>query len=231
MKTFKWVGAALVILSATSLNAQDATTSATGAGEPSVELGVRYMPTFSSFDVHTSNGAVYSQFTMSHGVGGLFAYNFNQHVGLQLEGIYLSISQKYRDNDLDRTVKLSYMNFPLLLSLNTGKGNAVNLNAVVGPQFGINVGSEFSSSGGSQTDTVNAVLAAKAGDLGVAYGAGLEFGLGESHAVHLDIGFRGVYGLLDISDKSKSTTTNEYYILDRAHVQSYAGYVGLTYAF
>lgn len=198
---------------------------------PGFEIGARYMPTFSSFDVRSSNGAVYSQFTLSHGVGGFMAFNASEHVGFQVEGIYLSMSQKYRDNDLDRTVHLNYMNFPLLLSLNTSKGSMVNLNIVGGPQFGINVGSRVESSSGGQVDTVNAVLAVKTGDLGVAYGAGLEFGLGPNRAVALELGFRGVYGLIDISDKSKSTTTNEYYVLDRAHVQSYAGYVGLRFGF
>jgi hypothetical protein len=211
--------------------AQDATPASDGA-YPGFEIGARYMPTFSSFDVNSSSsGVVRGTLTLSHGAGGFMAFNANEHIGFQVEGIYLSMTQKFRDNDLDRTVRLSYLNFPLLLSLNTSKGSAVNLNIVGGPQFGLNVGSSFETSPGGTADTVSAVLAVKAGDIGVAYGAGLEFGLGADNNIALELGFRGVYGLVDISDKSQSTTTEQYYVLDRAHVQSYAGYVGLRFGF
>jgi hypothetical protein len=233
-KTLRLLCTTLLASCATLLNAQDPATTTMSAGSyPGFEIGARYMPTFSSFDVHASNGVVYSQLSLSHGVGGLLAWNSSEHVGFQVEGIYLSMSQKYRDNDLDRVVHLNYMNFPLLLSLNTNKAAPVNLNFSAGPQFGINVGSrvETTSDKAGTTDTVNAILAVKAGDVGVAYGAGLEFGLGPERRVALELGFRGVYGLLDISDKSQSTTTEQYYILDRAHVQSYAGYVGLRFGF
>lgn len=197
-----------------------------------VEIGFRFMPTFSTFDVRTyNNDIIQGTFTLGYGYGGVLGLNFTPHVGLQAEVIYSSLSQKYRDQSYDRKITLNYINVPLLLSLNTGKNRPVNLNIVAGPQVGFNVGSKLESSGGNGVDTVQAVLAVKTGDLGVAYGAGLEFGLGASRNVILDIGFRGVYGLIDISDRSQSTTTNEYYVLDRAHVQSYAAYAGLKFAF
>lgn len=196
------------------------------------ELGARFMPTYSSFDVRSyNNDVVEGTLTYGLGWGGLIAINYDEHIGFQGEVIYQELSQKFRDRELDYIVRLNYVNIPLLLSLNTGKGNAVNLNLSGGPQVGINVGSEVEVSDVKGTDTLNAILAVKQGDFGFAYGAGFEFGLGKSRNVHLDIGFRGVFGLVDISDKSKSTTTEDYYILDRAHVQTYAGYVGLTLAF
>jgi hypothetical protein len=48
-------------------------------------------------------------------------------------------------------------------------------------------------------------------------GAGVDFG----SEVKFSVGFRGVYGLVDISDQSQSVTTNEYYVLDRSHVKTY----------
>jgi hypothetical protein len=84
---------------------------------------------------------------------------------------------------------------------------------------------------GSVADTVEAVLAVKPADFGVAYGAGFNFGLGPTANPKINLGFRGVYGILDISDKSQSTTTNQYYILDRSHVKTYAGVIGLTFLF
>ncbi|HTF04908.1 MAG TPA: porin family protein [Bacteroidia bacterium] len=233
MKTLTAIVAGLALVGATQIHAQETgTTAPSSDGFHHMEIGFRFMPTFSAFDVRTSdNGVVRGTLTMGYGYGGLIGVNFNEHVGMQAEVIYLAMSQKYRDNGLDRTVKLNYVNIPLLLSLNTNKSSPVNLNFVAGPQIGINVGSEVTSSGGSQSDTITAIVAVKQGDLGFAYGAGLEFGLGANRNAHIDVGFRGVFGLIDISDKSQSTTTNEYYVLDRAHVQSYAGYIGLTLAF
>ncbi len=43
----------------------------------------------------------------------------------------------------------------MMLSLNTNKMARVNVNAVIGPQFGINVGSDISSSGSSRTATAS----------------------------------------------------------------------------
>jgi len=234
MKTLKLIGLCLLMSAAASAQTEPAPAPAgdSDGDYHAVEIGARYMPTFSTFDVRTiDNGVVAGSFTLGHGFGGIVAVNFSRNVGVQGEFIYNELTQKYRDRDRDHKITLNYVNIPLLLSLNTGKGSAVNLNIVGGPQIGINVGSHVEHSGGGGVDTVQAVLAVKQGDLGLAYGAGLEFGLGPERNVLLDFGFRGVYGLIDISDRSRNITTNEYYILDRAHVQSYAGYVGLKFAF
>jgi len=71
----------------------------------------------------------------------------------------------------------------------------------------------------------------KKGDLGFAYGAGLDFGLDQENMVRLGLGFRGVYGLLDISDDSKTQTNDKYYVLDRTHIKTYAVYMGLSVLF
>src|SRR5688572_21593063 len=101
------------------------------------ELGLRYMPTFSTLRLRDAGGdAIQGQLTMSHGWGIMGAFNFNHHVGVQAEVNYHEINQKYKDKGLDRQVKVSYLNIPVLLSLNTDKASAVNVNFVVGPQFG-----------------------------------------------------------------------------------------------
>ncbi|MFL5764131.1 MAG: porin family protein [Bacteroidia bacterium] len=195
------------------------------------EFGVRFMPSFSRFDIHDSKGnTVQADVVMSYGGGALLAIN-SKHVGLQLEAIYNQISQKYKDNSLERKVDISYINVPLLLTLNTDKSKAVNVNVAVGPQVGLNVGSRISNTGNNQTDTLHAVLAVKKGDLGLAYGAGIEFALNPPRTVRLDLGFRGVYGLIDISDKSATKATDSYLILDRTHIETYSGYIGLSFLF
>ena len=195
-----------------------------------VYLGARFLPTFTNFKVRTINDeAAQTSFVVGYGIGGLLGFNMSKNAGLQIEAIYSTLSQKYTDNNLERTIDLSYIHFPLLLVLNTDVTKPVNLNIAVGPQFGINTGSSVDTDGSGGADTVQAVIAVKPGDFGIAYGAGLDFLLNPS--LTLDIGFRGVYGILDISDSDAVSTTNQHYILDRSHVKTYAGYVGLKLLF
>ncbi|MFM9985953.1 MAG: porin family protein [Flavobacteriales bacterium] len=196
------------------------------------EIGIRVMPTFSSFDMQTSSGGtVKGEVTLGYGIGGLLAFNMTENVGIQAEVIYNSISQKYKEQDIERKVNLKYVNVPLLLSLNTGRTKMVNLNLVVGPQIGISVGSKIEISGTSPSDTTSAVLSVKKGDLGVAYGGGLDFSLNPQGTFRVGFGFRGVMGFFDISDNSRSLNTDSYYILDKARVRSYSGYLGLSFLF
>lgn len=198
------------------------------AGAQRGEFGIRFMPTVSSLDLNTSSGGkVSGDATLGYGFGAFLGFSFTDHVGVQVEGIYSNIRQKYTENDVEHDIKLKYFNIPLLLSLNTGKTKMVNLNIVAGPQMGISAGSSFSVG----SDSSNAVLSVKKGDFGFAYGAGLDFGLNEMKTFRLGIGFRGVYGLFDVSDNSGSNSTDSYYILDRTHIKTYSGYIGVSYLF
>jgi len=196
------------------------------------EIGVRFMPTVSSFEARNADdGVVEGSFVVGPGFGAFIGVGITDHIGVQGEFIYTTLAQKYEDNSLERKIQISYVNIPLLLSINTGKTNPVNFNVVVGPQIGFNVGSKIETEEGPQVDTLNAVLAVKQSDLGFAYGAGLDFGLNPARTLRLGIGFRGVYGLLDISDRSNNLTTNSYYVLDRTNVKTYSGYIGLSVLF
>ncbi|MGN6646420.1 MAG: porin family protein [Cytophaga sp.] len=194
-----------------------------------IEFGIRYMPTFSSIDMNSSNGVVEGSFTMSNGFGGMLGINFTQNLGIQGEINYYQINQKYADGSLNRDLTINYLNIPVLLSLNTNKAAPVNLNFVAGPQFGINVGSNLETSGSNGSDTAKAVVALKKGDVGVAYGAGLEFALNKSHSFRLDLGFRGFYGLVNMDSSTNQDGT--YNVIVSASRKTYGGYVGLAWMF
>ena len=196
-------------------------------------IGFRFMPTITNFDLdEVDDHTVETSFLMTYGYGGFIGFTVSDHVGFQGEIIYTTLAQKYRDANGENRVKVNYINVPLLLVLNTNYNAPVNFNVAVGPQFGFNTGSKIETAdAGNGADSVNAILSVKAADVGFAYGAGLDFGFGERLSTRLSIGFRGVYGLVDISDKSQNVTTNDYYVLDRAHVKTYSGYIGLTFVF
>lgn len=196
------------------------------------EFGVRYMPTFSSLSLRTyNNEVIQGDLTMSHGFGIMLGVNFSKNVGLQSEINYLQITQKYKDRNLDRQVDVSYLNIPVLLSLNTDKTRMVNWNFVAGPQFGINIGSSINTSENQNTETIHAVVGASGTDVGLAYGTGLEIALSRKHCMRLDLGYRGFYGLLDINAKQYSSNPDTYNVLVRGSRKTHGGYAGLTWCF
>jgi opacity protein-like surface antigen len=100
---------------------------------------------------------------------------------------------------------------------------------VMGPQIGINVGSNLKTSGNDGSNP--AVLSVKKGDFGFAYGAGFDFGLNPEWTARLGLGFRGVLGLINISDHSNTIESDAYYILDKAKIKSNAAYIRLSFIF
>ncbi len=235
---------ALLMTGAFSANAQETPAPATApapapaaaatvdAVDTHAEVGFRYMPTFTSFNMQTSTGGeVSGSVILGNGVGMFLGFNFTDNVGVQGEVIYTSISQKYVDDNIERRVNLKYVNIPILLSLNTGKSNMVNFNISAGPQIGFNVGSSMSISSSNDTITMVPILVVRKNDLGFAYGAGLDFALNPMRTIRLGFGYRGVIGLLDVSGTSKSITTDSYYLLERTRIRTNAGYIGLSFMF
>jgi hypothetical protein len=196
------------------------------------EFGLRFMPTFSELSLNTSDGSsIQGSTTLGFGVGAFAGFNFNPHIGIQLEGIYTSITQKYKELDTERKIKLKYFNIPLLLSLNTNKYKTINFNVVGGPQLGVSVGSSMESSSSDGSAETNAILAVKKGDVGVVFGAGFDFGLNPAKTIRIGLGFRAVRGLFDISDNNATQSTDSYYVLDRTKIKTNAVYIGASILF
>jgi hypothetical protein len=197
--------------------------SMTGPG--GILLGIRLMPTVTSLEYNDNqNGTVSASSKLGFGIGGLLGVQVNDHVGVQVEAIYSSLAQKISQDQYKANVKLKYINIPVMLTLNTNYSAPINLNVAVGPQLGINVGSELDVMEGG--DSVKANLAVKKSDLGFAYGAGLDFGLS---GMKLCVGFRGVIGLFNINDNSRTLQNGEYYILKKTNISTYSAYIGLTF--
>ena len=209
----------------------DESSAGSGSGKDfHFQVGARFIPTVSSLKiVGQPDFTIKSSTTVNYGFGIFLGYNFNENIGLQLDALYSPIAQKYTANTYDNTVTVNYLSIPLLFSLNSGISDPVNFNFVVGPQLSINTGSSITRS--NFGDNAQAVLSTNPIDFGVAYGVGVDFALTPSHCMKLAIGYRGSFGLLDISDKSKSLALNDYYILDQNHINTYGLYAGLTFAF
>jgi hypothetical protein len=212
---------AVSLLVSTAINAQK------------FEIGARLMPSFSSFDIkNASGGTVKGSVKMGFGAGVMVGFNISDNVGIEADMIYNTMAQKYSHGNINQKITLSYVSIPVLLSLNTNKSKKVNFNMVLGPQLGINVGSKITTSGTNDgSNNAQAILALKKNDLGVAYGAGVDIGLNAANTFRLGFGYRGATGLIDVSDRSNSTVTNTYYVLDRTHIKTNSAYVGISFLF
>jgi hypothetical protein len=194
------------------------------------EIGIRYMPTFVSMNFRNSNNdVVQGDVTMSNGVGLMMGVNFTKHVGLMGELDYLDVTQKYKDMGLERQVHVNYLNIPVLLQLNTNKTKPVNVNFVVGPQFGVNLGANVSGNSNGSTETVRATVGASGADIGAAYGAGLEIALDKARCYRIDLGYRGFYGIVD--GRADQTSPNTYNVLVKGSRKTNAAYLGFAWTF
>lgn len=197
----------------------------------SAELGVRLMPLFSSFDLlQSSSGEIISgKPAFGYGAGGFLSLNFTDHLGVQSELMYNTLNQKFAAEDLEGNVKLQYLNVPVLVSYNSNKSRIVNLNLVAGPQLGISAGSEVNLKLRTEEgSTVDPVLISKRGDIGFAYGGGIDVGLFPLKSIRLGVGIRGGVSLLDISDDRQRNSSGDYYIDDSSNPGTFAGYIGLS---
>ncbi|MBL7930228.1 MAG: PorT family protein [Bacteroidia bacterium] len=233
MKSFKNKASILVVAASLTFFVSTIQTHAQNSDmQKKAEFGIRFMPAFTSLTLKTAEGGTVSgDVTLGFGLGVLLGFNFSNHIGVQTEVIYNSLSQKSKDAQSDRKITLKYVNVPLLFSVNTGKSKVINLNLVAGPQIGFNLGSSLTVSGVTDINNPQPVLSVKKGDLGFAYGAGVDFGLNAARTVRLGLGYRGVFGLLDISNKSNTVITNSYYVLDRTKLRTHAVYAGLSILF
>jgi opacity protein-like surface antigen len=197
-----------------------------------VELGFRFMPTISNFQMTAyEGGTIAGQATFGYGVGGRLGINFSEHFSVDGEILYSNLTQKYKSRDMDRSLKVQYLNIPLLFSVNTGKSRYVNLSIGAGPQFGLSLGSNVDVNSGSGPDTLTAIIDIRNNDFGVAYGGGLSFSLNEMRTIRLDIGYRGVYGLVNIASNRRELDSDSYYAFENAKVRTNAIYAGLTLCF
>lgn len=217
---------ALLLMSSSNMVAQDEVTF------KRAEFGFRLMPTYTALNVRTSDGgSISGSATIGFGAGAFLGVNFSNHVSVIGECIYSSIAQKSYDANVERKLKLKYINVPILLSLNTGKTNLVNLNVVAGPQIGFNIRNSLTISGTNELGNSQPVLSIKKNDIGFAFGAGFDFGINHDRTARLGFGYRGVRGLIDINKNSGTQTTDAYYVLDRTKIKTNAAYISLSIMF
>jgi hypothetical protein len=191
-------------------------------------LGLRFQPGFASISSDKDPNTVSVGGRVGYGYGLSLAYYYNNYIGTQLELMYSTLAQDYTDRfNTTHTVNLNYLSIPIITTFNTNYGKPVNFNVGIGPQLGLLVGSSVTNNNGN----FNAVLAAKGMDVGIGYGGGLDFALGPKHKTHINIGYRGVQGLIDIdnSGSNANQSTSSYYLLQKSKTNLNSFYIGMMF--
>ncbi|MBI3234283.1 MAG: hypothetical protein HYZ42_09625 [Bacteroidetes bacterium] len=112
------------------------------------------------------------------------------------------------------------------LNLKTSSGNSVKGDATFGYGVGGLLGYNFKKMIGVQAEVLYSSITQKYKEA-----AGVDFGLNEKKTIRLGLGYRGVMGLIDISDNSKTVATNSYYIIDKTQIKTNAVYLGFSLLF
>ncbi len=200
------------------------------------QYGIQFMPTIGKIPVNPMpDGVIQPATTTISYSGGLFlGYAFSNTTGIRAELLYSTISQNYQDRILERDIRLDYLNIPLLLTLNTGINDPINISFEVGPQLGINIGKSMTSSGPNiigESVVPTGILLPNRLNLAAAYGVGVDFPLNSKRTYRLGFGYRGSFGLTNEGSRSQKLSANEYYILDNSQMRTYSIFTKFSFAF
>ncbi|HET6245051.1 MAG: PorT family protein [Bacteroidetes bacterium] len=193
-------------------------------------LGAKYQPSLGRLDFRMENEQTISaKYDIAHGFGGSLNYYFNNYFGTHFEVNVMRQAYEFTDDARTRRVDLSYINVPILISFNTNYGRPVNLNVTAGPYIGINTGASTDVTGnGNGPTTAVAVVEVNPLDVGIAYGAGVDFGIGQTKWLHINLGFRGTQGILDVGATDITVNQDQFQVVaENSRMQTYGMYIGL----
>lgn len=123
-------------------------------------------------------------------VGGAYLQaDFSKNFGLRLESLYFMKGASADSADVSVTLKLDYVEFPLLAVAHVPVGETARLDLFGGPTFSFNTKAEIEASVGGFSGSVDVGDAVKGFDFGLTFGAGMSFDVGS-----VVVGFDGRYG-------------------------------------
>ena len=133
--------------------------------------------------------------------GGYFQADFSKSLGVRVEGLYFMKGASADSAGIEATVKLDYIEFPVLLVANIPVSETARLSVFGGPTFGFNSKAEVEASAFGLSGTLDIGDAVKSFEFGLTFGAGLSFDVGS-----VILGLDGRYGF------SMSTIADEDFV-------------------
>ncbi|HYG50776.1 MAG TPA: porin family protein [Flavobacteriales bacterium] len=195
------------------------------------EVGFQVMPTYATVTMGNWDGtSVEDDAIIGLSRAGVAAFTLNPTLAVTAEFVYTTFKMEFNHRGSPKRLNVNYISVPLMAAINTSKMSRINVKLVIGPQFGINAGSSVESANGQEPDSLQSLWRVKQGDMGVAYGAGLEFALNSSRSLRLTTGFRGISGFLNVADNSTNMAVF-FSRVNKVNVHLYSVYGGLIWLF
>jgi hypothetical protein len=161
---------------------------AVGANAASTQIGVK-----GGVAMQTLEGEGLDSYNVENRtgfVGGAFVQSdFSKNFGVRLEALYFMKGAAGDSADIEVTLKLDYFEVPVLLVGNLPVSETARIGVFAGPTFGFNTGADAELSVGGFTASADIGDSVKSFDMGLTFGAGITFDLGQAI-----LGFDGRYG-------------------------------------
>ncbi len=191
----------IVLASALLLTAGLSTASAQMGMAPRTRVGILAGVNFANFSGSDASGAK----TRTGGVGGLsFDFHLAPHVGLEIDGLYSQQGAKLSADGGDMTLKLDYVQVPVLLRYRFPTHTSVHPFLAVGPQVGFRVKCKVEQGSNSANCSDFTGENAKSTDFSGTAAAGIGFGLGKqefSLQARYNMGFSKVFDSSNVKNK------------------------------
>lgn len=144
------------------------------------------------------------------GFGAYYFHPVSPTLGLQLEGQYIRRGVKFEFSgagmEADTSLKLDYIEFPILLRISPGPGNDMRPVFFVGPVIGFNAKAEIESEGDGINETEDVKDDFKSTTFGALFGAGLSVAMNEKSNFLLQARYYlGLSNALDDDDFSSKS--------------------------
>ena len=153
-----------------------------------VQFGAKGGLNFANFSGDDANGDVKTDIFL----GGFVRIGLTETLAFQPELMYSRQGSKDEANGIDAKLRANYLNLPLLLRAKMF--GSENFNAIVGPQIGFLLNSEYEESNGDASASIDMDDNVKGMDLALALG--VEYDITEKFG----IGFRYNLGLSKIAE-------------------------------
>jgi hypothetical protein len=118
--------------------------------------------------------------------GAFFGWGINEQFGVQIEGLYVSKGATGKDDSfgepVDATLKLDYVEFPILFAVRFPAGDKLAFDVFAGPTLGFNIKAEYEA-GGVTEDLKDET---ESFEFGAAIGGGLYYMM-ESFSILADV--------------------------------------------
>jgi hypothetical protein len=191
----------IVIASALLLTAGLSTASAQVGMVPRTRVGILAGVNFANFSGSDANDAK----SRTGAIGGLsFDFHVAPHVGVEIDGLYSQQGAVEPGKGGDLTLKLDYVQVPVLLRYRFPTHTSVHPFLAVGPQVGFRVTCKVSSGGDSADCSDFTGENAKSTDFSGTAAAGLGFGFGKNELsiqARYNMGFSKVFSDSDVKNK------------------------------